>query len=108
MSLSNLSRRELLARVLIGATAISGMADSQATSEKLNPDDPAAKNVGYVEDATRVDIRKYPTYVKGHTCANCTLALSAYGPVRPCKLFPGKIVIAKGWCSAWAQRPPGT
>ena len=108
MSRQNLSRRKLLIHTLIGATAISVVKDSPAVSEKVNPADPAAKNLGYVEDANTVDAKKYPGFANGQSCANCSLSVLPYGPVRQCRLFPGKIVLAKGWCSAWAKRAPGT
>lgn len=108
MSRQNLSRRKLLIHTVIGATSLSAMADSEAASEKLNPADPAAKNLGYVEDAATVDIKKYPGYAKGQSCANCNLSVLPYGTVRQCRLFPGKLVLAKGWCSAWVKRAPGT
>jgi len=24
---------------------------------------------------------------------------------RPCNIFPGKLVSANGWCSAWVKKP---
>lgn len=69
----------------------------------LDVKDPAAKAVGYVENASQVDIKKYPSYVKGSTCENCSLLQGAAGAAyRPCELFPGKVVSARGWCSGWA------
>jgi High potential iron-sulfur protein len=108
MNLPNLKRRQLLVQAMFGAASVVAMGDAQAASERLSTSDPLAQSVGYVENAAGVDIRKYPTYVKGQTCANCALALSAYGPVRPCKLFPGKLVTVGGWCNAWVKRAPGT
>jgi High potential iron-sulfur protein len=70
---------------------------------RLDVNDPAARALGYVENADRVDAKKYPTYVKGSTCENCLqLAGKAGNNYRPCGLFPGKLVSVSGWCSGWA------
>ncbi len=69
----------------------------------LNVKDPAAMALGYVEDASQVDLKKYPSYAKGSTCENCSQLQGAAGAAyRPCELFPGKVVAARGWCSGWA------
>jgi len=69
----------------------------------LNVKDPAAVALGYVEDASHVDVKKYPAYAKGSTCENCSqLQGTAGAAYRPCELFPGKVVSARGWCSGWA------
>jgi hypothetical protein len=64
----------------------------------LNPAEPAAKALKYAEDA-----RQAPT--PGSTCANCALYQGAAGSARgPCQLFPGRDVVAGGWCSSWAPQ----
>lgn len=68
----------------------------------LDVKDPAAVALGYVENATQVDVRKNPTYVKGSRCDNCLLLQGSSGAYRPCNLFPGKLVSAAGWCSGWS------
>jgi hypothetical protein len=69
----------------------------------LSEADPAAKAVGYTEDASKVDKAKFPTYVAGQTCASCSLfqgkATDAYGG---CTLFGAKQVAARGWCSSYS------
>lgn len=101
---SPISRRQLIINTLLVAGCISSSNNSEASSPKLDPAEPTAKNVGYVEVAAKVDAKKYPTYAKGQTCANCSLVQLRYGPLRPCSLFPGKMVDARGWCNAWSLR----
>jgi hypothetical protein len=73
-----------------------------AEPERLEVKDPAAVALGYVENAARVDVKKYPGFVKGSTCENCLqLQGSAGGNYRPCSLFPGKLVAVGGWCKSW-------
>lgn len=70
---------------------------------KLALDDPQAKALGYVHDATNVDQSKYPRYQPGQACSNCAL-FQASGDEQwaGCSIFPGKLVNAAGWCSAYA------
>jgi hypothetical protein len=89
-----------------GAESSSGQAPGAAApgaaAPHLNVKDAAAVAVGYVEDAAQVDAKKYPTFSKGSNCANCLQLQGAEGAsYRPCTLFPGKLVAAAGWCSAW-------
>ena len=72
---------------------------------KLSLDDPQAKSLGYVHDATNVDQSKYGRYQPGQACSNCAL-FQASGDEQwaGCSIFPGKLVNAAGWCSAWAPK----
>jgi hypothetical protein len=88
--------------VALNVRRASAAESATAQAPHLDVKDPAAVAVGYVEDASKVDARKYPTYSKGSSCENCLqLQGSAGAPYRPCMLFPGKLVAAAGWCSAW-------
>lgn len=74
------------------------------TANRLSETDPKAKAVGYVEDATRADKAKFPTYAPGHTCANCSLFQGSTGDAYGgCLLFGDKQVAARGWCSSWTN-----
>jgi hypothetical protein len=97
------SRRSLLICLGLGAaaTVVSRQART-AEPPKLDPKDPAAAALGYVEDAAKVDAKKYPAYVKDSNCANCLQLQGKPGnDYRPCSLFPGKVVAVAGWCSGW-------
>jgi hypothetical protein len=86
------------------ATALLRPRPSQAAEPPhLNVKDPAALELGYVENASQVDVKKYPSYIKGSNCENCLLLQGATGAhYRPCNLFPGKLVSVSGWCSGWS------
>lgn len=72
------------------------------TAQKLDVRDPAAVALGYVENAAKVDARKYPQYVAGTNCENCLQLQGKPGSeYRPCSLFPGKLVSISGWCTGW-------
>jgi hypothetical protein len=84
-----------------------GQAAAPAALPKLDPAEPSAKQLLYVEDATKVD-RKSPLaarYTPDQTCATCSQLQGKAGDAyRPCTIFPGKLVSAKGWCSVWAKK----
>jgi len=99
------SRRALVKTLTVGAAAaaVAARQSLSAEPEKLGVKDPAAVALGYVENAARVDPKKYPTYVKDSTCENCLQLQGKAGDnYRPCTLFPGKLVSVSGWCSGWA------
>lgn len=86
-----------------GATILSSRQSRSAELPHLDVKDPAAAKLGYVEDASQVDAKKYAAYVKGSSCDNCLLLQGAAGAnYRPCELFPGKSVAVGGWCSGWS------
>ena len=59
----------------------------------LTEDDPQASALKYVHNSPYED----------RNCSGCVLLQGNDGDEwRPCQLFPGKLVSATGWCSAWA------
>jgi High potential iron-sulfur protein len=99
------SRRHFL---LLSLTAGSALALSQHafadTPNALSEADPKAQAVGYKENAVKVDKAKFPDYVAGQTCGNCSLfqgkATDAFGG---CTLFGDKQVATRGWCSSYSN-----
>jgi hypothetical protein len=99
------TRREVLRTLALGAsTAVLCARPSEgADAPRLDAHDPAAVALGYVENASRVDRKKYPSYVDGSNCENCLhLQGKPANNYRPCDLFPGKLVAVAGWCSSWS------
>jgi hypothetical protein len=91
--------------VPVGAVFASREAAAQANQPKLDPNDPVAKALMYVEDAAKVDKAKAPNFKPDQNCANCIQYKAGTGGYGPCTAFPGKVVAAKGWCSAWVKKP---
>lgn len=98
------TRRELLNHALLLGGGLLSLGGCATGNEKLDPKSEAALKLGYVEIASQTDRSKFPNYAAGQSCANCQLVQLRYGPMRPCSLFPDKLVSAKGWCSAWVLR----
>lgn len=79
-------------------------APATATGPLLDEKDPQAVALGYVAVAATADKVKFPKYADGQACSNCSLYLGAAAEQGGCPLFPGKQVLAKGWCSAYAKK----
>jgi hypothetical protein len=72
----------------------------------LDPKDPTAVTLGFVNDSTKVDAAANPKYAPDQTCANCEQFQVKPGNARGgCVLFPGKTVPAAGWCRVWRIKP---
>ena len=87
-----------LAAAPFASALLSGTAQAvDAVSES----DPMAVSLGYKMDATKAAARKDTAA----TCAACALYSGKPGASDgPCSLFGGKLVNAKGWCTAWAKK----
>jgi len=98
------SRRTLLKGLALGAAgaAVGTRGARSAQTAKVDVHDPQAVALGYVENASQVDTKKYPQYVSGSNCDNCLQLQGKPGnDYRPCTLFSGKLVAVAGWCSGW-------
>lgn len=108
---TQLTRRNFLKTVAVAvpATAMLTQAAHAAPQAlpKLDLNDPTAKALIYVEDASKVD-KKNPLaarYTPDQKCLNCSQLQGKAGDAyRPCAIFPGKLVNANGWCSVWAKK----
>ena len=84
-----------------GAALVTG-AQAQAM---LDEKDAQAAALGYVADAKRVDVKKYPKFAATQNCTNCALYVGKPADkAGGCPLFAGKQVAGAGWCSAWAKK----
>jgi High potential iron-sulfur protein. len=110
MSEQKFPRRTLLKGALLGVAAVPVSAllnrTAQAAAGKVDPNEPQAKSLGYVEDATKVDAKANPNYKPGQDCANCLQSKPTAGATEiPCNIFAGRNVSAKGWCKVYVKRP---
>ena len=98
------SRRTFMFQVAATGSAL--VASRAVMAQAALPEtDPQAVALGYKEDTTKADTKKYPKHDNAQKCSNCALfqgkATDAAGG---CPLFAGKQVKAAGWCSAWAKK----
>jgi High potential iron-sulfur protein len=98
------SRRRLLKQVALGTVLIpmagASLKALAADMPLVTADDPTAKALKYVSDASQSSDAK-----PGSNCANCSLFQGAAGSAQGgCLLFPGKAVKSSGWCTSWTAR----
>ena len=100
------SRRTFMLRAVSAGVAVAtSSAYAQTAGVKLDEADPQAVALGYKQDTTKVDGKKYPNHAASQDCSNCQLYQGkAKDPTGPCTLFAGKQVAAAGWCSAWNKK----
>jgi hypothetical protein len=72
---------------------------------KLAESDAMAQSLGYKLDATTVDKAKFPRYVAGQDCGNCSFYQGKpTDAFAGCPMFGGKQVASKGWCNAYNKK----
>jgi hypothetical protein len=97
------NRRVFLMTLSAGAAGLGFVAHAQGAL--VDEKDPQAAALGYVADATKADVKKYPKYAAGQQCSTCALYQGKPADAQAgCPLFAGKQVVGKGWCSAWAKK----
>lgn len=98
------SRRSLLQNSCgLAALAAAGLPASLLAADlpHVTEDDPTAKALKYVHDATKSPDRKDTEAF----CHNCRYFKGKKGSDwGPCDLFAGKQVNANGWCNVWAKK----
>ena len=120
---NKLTRRHLIGASLLGLSAIPVVTETALAQAKpaaapaakpaagalpgLSPTEPAAKALGYIEDATKVDAKANPNSTAGQHCGNCLQWADKDRKVAlaKCNLFPGKLVKNPGWCKVWIKAP---
>ena len=102
MTTPSIPRRVFLLALATSTATLGTLAHAQAMVDEK---DPQAAALGYVADAKRVDVKKFPKFAAGQNCANCALYQGKPADkAGACPLFAGKQVAAEGWCSAWAKK----
>lgn len=112
----NIARRQALKSAVSGIAFVSTstmlpLLNANAAHHemsKLDENDPAAKALGYKEDVAQVDVNAYPKRAGDagamQFCDNCNLYTGDIkGGYGGCRIFPNKLVKAKGWCNAWVR-----
>jgi High potential iron-sulfur protein len=105
-----ISRRAMVKSGLIAGSLVPAFgllvntAGAQAPTP-LDPNDPTAKSLNFVTDASKVDAAANPTYKAGQKCGTCAQFTGKAGAATGgCNIFVGHTVPATGWCKVWAQK----
>jgi hypothetical protein len=105
-----ISRRSIVKGGLIAGAMLpmAGLISRNAAAAALpplDPSDPTAKALGFVNDASKVDAKAYPTFKPGQKCGTCAQYQGKTGDATAaCTIFAGKSVPQGGWCQVWAQK----
>ena len=106
--MSTIPRRKFIQLSAVAAAGVMVQPGRKAIAgdlPKLSPDDPMAQAMKYTHDASTVDAASRANPAPEQNCANCALIQGNDGDEwRPCQIFPGKAVAAKGWCQVWAPK----
>ena len=106
--MSKIARRKFLQLSAVAAAGCFIQPGREARAgdlPQLTEDDAMGKAMKYTHDASTVDPGSRNNPAPDQTCANCALVQGNDGDAwRPCQIFPGKAVNAKGWCSVWAAK----
>jgi hypothetical protein len=96
----------LIAGTLVPALGLLGRTAGAAQAPTpLDPNDPTAKSLSFVTDASKVDTAANPTYKAGQKCGTCAQFTGKPGAATGgCNIFVGHTVPATGWCKVWAQK----
>ena len=100
-------RRQFVLKSLSACAALASarFAAAQSGPVLVKEDDPTAAALGYVADASKIDVTKQPVYVAGRNCSGCALFQGAAGEANAvCLIFGNKQVSAKGWCTGWSKK----
>jgi len=105
-----ISRRDLMKSAFLRGAALPALgligADALAADPTpLDANDPTAKALAFVTDASKVDTGANPGFKPGQRCASCVQYQGKQTDAAAgCKIFAGRSVPADGWCKVWAQR----
>ena len=76
-------------------------------AKKITTDDPVAKALRYIEDATQAARSdKMGVTAADQLCSNCyfyTVSTSD-AALGPCMLFQNRLVVGAGWCAGWVPK----
>ena len=106
----NISRRSiiksgLIAGALLPTVGLISRNAAAAALPPLDPNDPTAKALGFVNDATKVDTKTQATFKPNQKCGTCAQFQGKPSDATGgCTIFAGKSVPTGGWCQVWAQK----
>ena len=101
-----LNRRKALKLFAFGSLALVSApalkAEDVIKLNKVDPESPQAKALGYVHHYSEVDSERFTRFEEGQICGNCQLVQGDLdNDWVGCGIFPNQIVAREGWCSAW-------
>jgi hypothetical protein len=113
-SVMTMERRSFLTAMLTGFAALPVLVMSKvsyAARKLVSEDDPVAKALKYVHDASKSKLRtnaKMGVAAKDQHCSNCAFFTAQPDfegkKVGNCTMIAAGYVEANGWCNSWAKK----
>ncbi|MBI3542555.1 MAG: high-potential iron-sulfur protein [Deltaproteobacteria bacterium] len=107
----NAERRRFFKIGLVGAASLllaPAFGRAAEPGKPVDEKDPMATALGYVKDAKKVDVKKFPKRAgaegKTQFCENCQFYAKKDAKTGACQIFAGGLVAAKGWCNSWTKK----
>lgn len=99
-----MANRRIFIMQAVAGLAAAGLGRLAVADERtlLREDEPKAVEFGYVAQTARVDQGKFPEHQPDQQCSKCQIYEDGPDGKGGCPLFPGKLVLAGGWCSAFS------
>jgi hypothetical protein len=101
-------RRDFLKCALASAVLIPALRETDAMAADLtplDPTDPVAQSLGFVQDASKVVANLNATFKPGQRCGGCMQYRgNPSDATAGCSIYSGHSVPSGGWCRAFAQR----
>lgn len=105
ISRRSIVRSGFIAGALLPVVGIVCRNAAAAALPPLDPNDPTAKALGFVNDASKIDSKTHPTFKPNQKCGTCAQYQGKTGDATAaCTIFAGKSVPEGGWCQVWAQK----
>ena len=106
MTRRSIVKNGLIAGAMGSAFGFIGTTAGAAALTPLDANDPTAKALGFVADATKVSAAANPTYKPTQKCGTCAQFLGKAGDATGgCNIFAGHSVPVGGWCKVYAPKP---
>ncbi len=100
-----MNNRRIFLSTTLCSLAVIGVSHGTAHAQAMVAEtDPQAGSLGYKADTAQVDQKKYPKHTAEQKCSNCQLYQSKSATAGACAVFPGKLVAAGAWCSAYQKK----
>lgn len=98
-----MANRRIFIMHAVAGLAAAGLGRLAVADERtaLREDDPKALEFGYVTETARVDQARFPEHQADQQCSKCQIYEDGPNGTGGCPLFPGKLVLAGAWCSAF-------
>jgi hypothetical protein len=97
------TRRVFMLQMAVSSAALAA-AQANAAVKKIEENEPKALSLGYRNDTTQVDEKRFPKHKASEHCAACMAWLGKPSDAwAECDLMADRMVSSTGWCSSFVK-----